>query len=66
MNCLEELIAEFERIKSFGYVPTVVDNSINGGGLTFEKLLGKEIDNLYTPDYRGIELKTKSRLVIFL
>ena len=65
MNCIEELIAEFERIKSFGYVPTVVDNSINGGGLTFEKLLGKEIDNLYTPDYRGIELKTKSRFSHF-
>lgn len=55
---IEELIAEFERIKSLGYVPTVVDNGINGGGLTLEKLLGKEIDNLYTPDYKGIELKS--------
>lgn len=58
MNSIEELIAEFERIKSLGYVPTVVDNGINGGGLTLEKLLGKEIDNLYTPDYKGIELKS--------
>ena len=55
---IEELIAEFERIKSLGYVPTVVDNGINGGGLTLEKLLGKEIDNLYAPDYKGIELKS--------
>ena len=65
MNSIEELIKEFERIKSLGYVQTVVDNSINGGGLTLEKLLGKEIDNLYTPDYKGIELKTKSRFSHF-
>ncbi len=61
MNNIEELINEFKRIKSLGYVPTVVNNGLNGGGLTFEKLLGKSIDNLYTPDYKGIELKTKSR-----
>lgn len=53
-----ELKSEFEKIKKMNWVKAV-NNDFSGSGLTFEKLLGKEIDELPFPDYKGIEIKTK-------
>ena len=61
MNDFEEVIQKFKEIYEKGYIKGMFQNKLNAGGLTLEYLFGKEIDNKYTPDYRGIELKTKAR-----
>ena len=55
---LENLKQEFLRIKNMGYVKST-RSGVTGVGKTFEDLLGKEEDTKGTPDYNGIELKTK-------
>lgn len=57
----EEVIKKFKKIQKMGYVRGMYQNKLNAGGLTLEYLFGKEVDNKYTPDYKGIELKTKAR-----
>lgn len=52
-----KLTREFEKISRKGWVKSFYAGS-GGGGLTFEKLLGKPIDKLDLPDYYGIEIKT--------
>ena len=49
---------EFDRIKALGYVKSS-RKGLTGIGKTFEDLIGKEEDTLDTPDYKGIEIKTK-------
>ncbi len=48
---------EFKRISEKGWIKSFYAGP-GGGGLTFEKLLGKPIDQLDLPDYYGIEIKT--------
>lgn len=49
---------EFNRIKNMGYVKSTRGGT-TGIGKTFEDLLGKAEDTLETPDYLGIEIKTR-------
>lgn len=49
---------EFDRIKNLGWIKSERKGT-SGIGYTFEKLLGKEEDNFYLPDFQGIEIKTK-------
>ncbi len=49
---------EFEKIKNLGYIESS-RKGFTGIGKTFEDLIGKEEDTLETPDYHGIEIKTK-------
>ena len=50
---------QFYEIRNLGYVKAINENS-SGIGLTFEKLLGKNIDNFPLPDYKNtLEIKTK-------
>lgn len=65
---IQKLKNKFEIIKSKGYI---MSNNIGRGniGLTFEKLIGKENDNLPVADIDGIEIKVKhgfSKTVIAL
>ena len=55
---IQDLINKFNTIKNMGYVEAV-NNDFSGIGLTFEKLLDKEVDNFPFPDYKNIEIKTK-------
>ncbi len=58
---IKELInlkQEFERIRKMGYVEST-RTGFTGIGKTFEDLIGKSEDTLKTPDYHGIEIKTK-------
>lgn len=52
------LYQEFLKIRKLGYVPSTC-NYRHLAGTTFETLLGKEKDELFLPDYNGIEIKTK-------
>lgn len=58
MKELINLKYEFERIKKMGYVKTT-RKGFTGIGKTFEDLIGKSEDTLESPDYHGIEIKTK-------
>ena len=49
---------EFERIRDMGYVRSSRKGT-TGIGKTFEDLLGKDEDSDDSPDYLGIEIKTK-------
>ncbi len=55
------LIKKFEEINSMGYIKGINNNLYNSCGLTFESLLGKKADNMFFPDYEGIEIKCKQR-----
>lgn len=55
-----ELINKFKEINKMRYVEGV-NNFYNSAGLTFEKLLNKEADSFYFPDYKDIEIKTTQR-----
>jgi len=55
---LKKLKKEFIRIKNMGYVEASRSGT-TGIGKTFEDLLGKKDDRLGSPDYNGIEIKTK-------
>lgn len=48
---------EFNKIKAKGWIKSLYKGT-GGIGLTFEKLLNKEIENFEIPDYQGIEIKT--------
>lgn len=61
MDNFEDVIKKFREIYKMGYIKGKYPNKLNAGGLTLEYLFGKEVDNRYTPDYKGIELKSKSR-----
>lgn len=49
---------KFQKIKNLGWVKSASKGN-NGVGITFEKLLGIEQNELEIPDYNGIEIKTK-------
>ena len=52
-------IRKFNHVRSLGFVEAI-NNDNSGIGLTFEKLIGKEIDNFPFPDFQNlIEIKTK-------
>lgn len=61
-NCILELTLKFEEISKRGWIESVSKGPA-GGGHTFEKLIGKEIENFEIPDYGNIEIKTKSAAV---
>lgn len=54
------LIDNFKKISRKGYIQSS-SNGFGAIGLTFEKLLDKEADSMYFPDYYGIEIKCSSR-----
>lgn len=58
MNDVIMLKNEFEKIEEMGYVKST-RKGFTGIGKTFEDLIGKSEDTLETPDYHGIEIKTK-------
>lgn len=55
---IEELNNKMENIKNLGWIESKFKGT-GAIGLTFEKLIGKEIENFEIPDYKGIEIKTK-------
>ncbi|MDD5865134.1 MAG: MvaI/BcnI family restriction endonuclease [bacterium] len=55
------IIKKFKEIKKLNYVESI-NNDFNGIGLTFEKLIGKEVDTFSYPDYEGIEIKTTLKI----
>ncbi|MBR3661162.1 MAG: hypothetical protein IKN63_04635 [Bacilli bacterium] len=55
---INELKEKFNRIKQIPFHQSLRKGS-TGIGYTFEKLIGKEEDSSYDPDYKGIEIKTK-------
>ena len=57
---VEKLIESFKKISKKGLIKSI-SNSFGSIGLTFEKELGKKFDDLYFPDYYGIEIKCTSR-----
>ncbi len=61
MQEFTKIINQFQKISKMGYIKSPYANKLNAGGLTFEYLLGKKIDNLALPDYDDIEIKTKAR-----
>lgn len=50
------LLKLFQKIKERNYIKSV-NNNKNGAGITLEHLLNAGADNLWYPDYNGIELK---------
>ena len=52
-----DLKNDFQRIKEKGWIKSLYKGT-GGIGLTFEKMLNKEIENFEIPDYQGIEIKT--------
>lgn len=59
-NKYEDLISEFKSITKQRWLKSV-NNSTNGVGLTFEKLISKEPDSMFFPDYYGTEIKCTTR-----
>ena len=57
LNPAIDLYRKFNEIRKQGWIKTM-SNDLQGVGYTFETLIGKEVDNFYLPDYRGIEIKT--------
>lgn len=57
----DNLISEFKKINKRGYIKGINNNVLNSCGLTFEKLLNKEADSMFFPDYENIEIKCKQR-----
>ena len=55
---IKELKEKFEEIKKVSLHKSL-RRGPTGIGYTFEKLIGKEEDSSYEPDYKGIEIKTK-------
>lgn len=53
-----ELKRKFEEIKKLGYIKSTRKGT-TGIGKTFEDLIGKNEDQDVSPDYKGIEIKTK-------
>ena len=66
---MTKLFNSFKVIRNKGYITSFYEYR-HSAGLTFERLLGKESDELFWPDYNGIEIKTKqehskSRISLF-
>lgn len=59
-NKYDNLINEFKSITKRRWIKSV-NNNTNGVGLTFEKLLNKEPDSMFFPDYYGTEIKCTTR-----
>ncbi len=60
MNEFIELRNKIKVIKNMGWIKCN-NNYTNVAGITFERLIGKEIENFPIPDYKDIEIKTKCR-----
>lgn len=56
---IENLNNKMNNIKKLGWIESKF-NGTGAAGLMFENLIGKEQENFELPDYKGIELKTKS------
>lgn len=54
---MEELLLKCIEIRNKGWIKGL-NNFFSGSGITFEKEIGKEIENFEIPDYNGIEIKT--------
>src|SRR5574344_410144 len=54
------LINRFKEINSIGYVKGI-NNNTNSCGLTFEHIIKKKEDDMFFPDYNGIEIKCTTR-----
>ena len=52
-----DLYNKFNEIRARGWIKTM-SCDLQGVGYTFERLIGKEVDSFYLPDYHGIEIKT--------
>ena len=66
---IKKLKEEFIKIKEKGWIKSV-NKGPNGVGITFESLLGIQMNELEFPDYNGIELKarrygSKSYVILF-
>lgn len=57
-DAILELKNRTDEIINRGWVQSYC-NGTSSVGLTFEKMLGKEIDRFELPDFKGIEIKTK-------
>ena len=57
-NCIIKI---FEKLTSLGYIKSNSNNIFNAAGLTLESFLGKQLDNMFFPDYKGIEIKCTQR-----
>ena len=53
---LEDLLAEFERIKQKGWICSNT-KSTGAIGITFEREIGKHENNSFLPDYNDVEIK---------
>lgn len=60
-NNFNELIKKFKKINKERYIKGINNNLLNSCGLTFEKLLEKNADSTFFPDYKDIEIKCKQR-----
>ena len=63
-NNMLNLLSKFTNIVNQGWVKGT-NNNKNSVGLTFEYLLGKEVDSDFFPDYRDIEIKCSQRYSYF-
>lgn len=57
-NSLILLSEKFKEIKKEGYIEST-RKGFTGVGKTFEDLIGKKEDRSDSPDFNGIEIKTK-------
>lgn len=60
-NQINELYQKFLEIKKMGFIRSV-NNYYSGCGLTFESLIGKNVENFELPDFEGIEIKVKKNI----
>ncbi len=57
----QELKKKFNIIKNEGFIKGIKQKSFGNSGLTFENLIGKDNDELQFADYKGVEIKVKSK-----
>lgn len=60
MTYNETLLNKFKHVSRKNWIKGI-SNTNNSGGITFEKMIGKESDSMYFPDYEDVEIKTSSR-----
>lgn len=58
MNTIKEFGTKFKKIKEMEWIKSI-SHDTSSVGLTFEKLLGKKIDQSSKPDFYDIEIKCK-------
>ena len=59
---IKNLISNFHAISQKRWIKgAYANNNIGNVGLTFEQEINKNPDNMYFPDYEGIEIKCTTR-----